>query len=100
MNFNEIQLEKGCHLISLLKIHRQNYFAGDCLELLRMCFIDLFDTFIAKVVLVIAFVNVISLTVMQTYYSLYYLDAVHFLKYAPVYFGRFFVSLNCKINLH
>jgi hypothetical protein len=76
-----------------------NFFAGDCLEFLRVCFIDIFDTVIAKVVLVIAFVNVIGLTLLQTYYSMYYLDAVHFLKYAPVYFGRFYVSLHNTINL-
>nr|XP_015837951.1 PREDICTED: uncharacterized protein LOC103314752 isoform X2 [Tribolium castaneum] len=72
----------------------------DYLELLKLCFIDSFRTYFAKFFLTIAFVNVIALTILQTYYSLTSFSTVQFLKYAPIYFGRFHVLVCLLFILH
>nr|XP_008199790.2 PREDICTED: uncharacterized protein LOC103314750 [Tribolium castaneum] len=72
----------------------------DYLELLKLCFIDLFRTYFAKFFLTIAFINITALTILQTYYSLTSFNTVQFLKYAPVYFGRFHAFICLCFILH
>ncbi|XP_044264019.1 uncharacterized protein LOC123010898 [Tribolium madens] len=68
----------------------------DYLEVLKICFIDAFRTHFAKLVLGVTFVNIIGLTLLQTYFSINSFSTTQFLKYAPIYFGRFHV-LVCVI---
>ncbi|XP_044253103.1 uncharacterized protein LOC123004051 [Tribolium madens] len=72
----------------------------DCLEIIRFCFIDLFEIRFAKLILVIAFINVTGLTILQTYYSINGFSTIQFIKYAPVYFGRFYVLVCLSFILY
>ncbi|XP_044253104.1 uncharacterized protein LOC123004052 [Tribolium madens] len=72
----------------------------DCLGILRLCSINLFQTYFAKLILVIAFINVTGLTILQTYYSINGFSTIQFIKYAPVYFGRFYVLVCLSFILY
>ncbi|RZC33889.1 hypothetical protein BDFB_011840, partial [Asbolus verrucosus] len=70
-----------------LEIEIEDYPKNDCLKIVRILCIDIFQYKIIKFLLIWALNICVLITVVQSYFFLKYFDLIYFVKYAPMFFA-------------